>query len=162
MTSFQHDHLLWQTIETILKYVSILPIVLYWNMLVSMREKCDNIWRTLTFEMKLLNINIYYIIDWASLVAQRLKRLPAMQETRVRSLGREDPLEKKMSAHSSILAWRIPGREEPGRLQSTGLQRVGHDWATSLSHYRTDLYLKKKWEGTEFIYPFNSTHPILS
>ena len=96
-------------------------------MLVSMREKCDNIWRTLTFEMKLLNINIYYIIDWASLVAQRLKRLPAMQETQVRSLGREDPLEKKMSAHSRILAWRIPGREEPGRLQSTGLQRVGHD-----------------------------------
>ena len=82
-------------------------------MLVSMREKCDNIWRTLTFEMKLLNINIYYIIDWASLVAQRLKRLPAMQETQVRSLGREDPLEKKMSAHSRILAWRIPWTGEP-------------------------------------------------
>ena len=51
----------------------------------------------------------------ASLVAQRLKRLPAKQETQVRSLGREDPLEKEMAAHSSILAWRIPWTEEPGR-----------------------------------------------
>ena len=66
-------------------------------------------------------------------VAQRLKCLPAMQETWVRSLGQEDPLEKKMATHSSTLAWRIPWTEEPGGLQSTGLQRVGHDWATSLS-----------------------------
>ena len=64
---------------------------------------------------------------WASLVTQRLKRLPAMQETRVQSLGQEDPLEKEMATHSSTLAWRIPLREEPCRLQSTGLQRVGHD-----------------------------------
>ena len=64
---------------------------------------------------------------FASLVAQRLKRLPGMQETRVRSLGREDPLEKEMATHSSTLAWRIPWREEPGRLQSMGLKRVGHD-----------------------------------
>ena len=63
----------------------------------------------------------------ASLVAQRLKRLPAMRETWVRSLGQEDPLEKEMATHSSILAWRIPWMEEPGGLQSTGLQRVGHD-----------------------------------
>ena len=63
----------------------------------------------------------------ASLVAQRLKRLPPIQETRVQSLGREDPLEKEMVTHSSILAQRIPWTEEPGRLQSTGLQRVGHD-----------------------------------
>ena len=69
----------------------------------------------------------------ASLVAQRLKRLPAMQETWVQSLGREDPLEKEMAIHSSILAWRIPWTEEPGGLQSTGSQRVGHNWATSLS-----------------------------
>ena len=64
---------------------------------------------------------------WAPLVAQRLKHLPAMRETRVQSLGREDPLEKEMATHSSILAWRIPWREEPGRLQSMGSQRVGHD-----------------------------------
>ena len=67
-----------------------------------------------------------------SSLAQRLKRLPAMQETRVQSLGRKDPLEKEMATYSSILAWRIPWMEEPGRLQSTGLQRVGHDWAISL------------------------------
>ena len=69
----------------------------------------------------------------ASLVAQRLKHLPPMQETWIRSLGREDPLEKEMATHSSILAWRISWTEEPGRLQFTGSQRVGHDWATSLS-----------------------------
>ena len=60
-------------------------------------------------------------------VAQRLKRLPPMRETKVRFLGREDPLEKEMVTHSRILAWRIPWTEEPGRLQSTGSQRVGHD-----------------------------------
>ena len=62
----------------------------------------------------------------ASLVAQRLKRLPPMLETQVRSLGREDPLEKEMATHSDILAWRIPWTEEPGGLQSTGSQRVKH------------------------------------
>ena len=56
--------------------------------------------------------------------AQRLKRLPAMWETQVRSLGREDPLEEKMATHSSIRAWRIPWTEEPGGLQSMDLQRV--------------------------------------
>ena len=66
-------------------------------------------------------------------MTQRLKRLPAMWETWVRSLGQEDPLEKEMATHSSILAWRIPWTEEPGGLQSTGSQRVGHDQETSLS-----------------------------
>ena len=70
--------------------------------------------------------------SWASLVAQRLKRLPGMRETWVWSLGQEDPLEKEMATHSSTLAWRIPWREEPGRLQSMGPRRVGHDWVTSL------------------------------
>ena len=60
---------------------------------------------------------------WASLVAQRLKRLPGMRETQVLSLGREDPLEKEIATHSSTLAWRIPQREEPGRLQSMGSQK---------------------------------------
>ena len=54
-----------------------------------------------------------------------------MQETRVQSLGREDPLEKEMATHSSILAWRIPWTEEPGWLQSMGLKRVGHNWVTN-------------------------------
>ena len=56
-----------------------------------------------------------------------VKRLPAMRETWVRSLGREDPLEKEMATHSTTLAWKIPWMEEPGRLQSVGLQRVGQD-----------------------------------
>ena len=67
------------------------------------------------------------MLRWSSLVAQRLKCLPAMQETWVRSLGWEDPLEKEMATCSSILAWRIPWTEEPGGLQSMGSQRVGHD-----------------------------------
>ena len=77
-------------------------------------------------------IIMLYTLTWASLVAQRLKRLPGMRETRARSLGQEDPLEKEIAPHSGTLACRIPWREEPGRLQSMGSQRVGHDWATSL------------------------------
>ena len=63
----------------------------------------------------------------ASLIAQMVKNLPTVQETSVRSLGGEDPLEKGMVTHSSILAWRIPWTEEAGRQQSMGSQRVGHD-----------------------------------
>ena len=67
-------------------------------------------------------------ITGASLVVQMVKRLPAMLETWVQSLGWEDPLEKEMATHSSTLAWKIPWTEEPGGLQSyQGLQRVGHD-----------------------------------
>ena len=64
---------------------------------------------------------------WASLVAQMVKNLPVMQETEVQSLGWEDPLEKGMATCSSILAWRIPRTEEPGRLPSIGSQRVRHN-----------------------------------
>ena len=66
-----------------------------------------------------------------SLVAQSVKNLPAVQETQVWSLGWEDPLEKEMATHSSILAWKISWTEESGGLQSMGSQRVGHDWATN-------------------------------
>ena len=65
--------------------------------------------------------------SWASLVVQLVKNVPSMQETRIRPLGWEDPLEKGMAPHSSILAWRIPWTEEPGGLQSMELQRVGDD-----------------------------------
>ena len=71
-------------------------------------------------------VHIYTYI-WASLVAQMVKNLPAMQEIQVQSLGQEVPLEKGMATHSSILAWRIPRMEEPGGPQSMGSQRVGHD-----------------------------------
>ena len=73
-----------------------------------------------------------------SLVAQMVKRLSTMWETWVQALGWEDPLEKEMAIHSSTIAWKIPWTEEPRRLQSMGSQRVRHDWATSLLHF-------KKW-----------------
>ena len=63
---------------------------------------------------------------WASLVAQSVKNLPAMQETQVRFLHQEDPLEKEMATHSSVLTWRIPGTGEPGGLPSMGSRRVRH------------------------------------
>ena len=66
-------------------------------------------------------------------MAQMVKHQPAMWETWVQSLGQEDPLEKEMVTHSSILAWKIPWMEEPGRLQFMGLQRVRHHCATSLA-----------------------------
>ena len=72
-----------------------------------------------------------FIFFTASLVAQSVKNLPAVQETRIWSLGWEDPLEKEMATHSSILAWKISWTKEPGGLQSMGSQRVGHDWATN-------------------------------
>ena len=93
--------------------------------------------------------NIYH-----PLVAQRLKRLPAMWETWVRSLGQEDPLEKEMATHSCILAWRIPWMEESGGLQSMGSQRVRHDWATSFtlfSIYMCHIYMYKYWIG-QYLY----------
>ena len=72
-------------------------------------------------------LGVYHHILRASLVAQMVKHLSAMQETWVQSLGWGDLLEKEMATHSSILAWKIPRMEESGRLQSMGLQRVGHD-----------------------------------
>jgi len=69
----------------------------------------------------------YSAIKKSCLMVQMLKSLPAMHATQVQSLGQEDPLEKGMLTHSSILAWRIPWTEEPGRLQSMGSQRVGHN-----------------------------------
>ena len=65
---------------------------------------------------------VYIYINWTSLVAQTVKRVSTTWETRVQSLGREDPLEKEMATHSSTIAWKIPWTEEPGRLQSVGSQ----------------------------------------
>ena len=79
--------------------------------------------------MPLIHVYLFLLIilAWASYVAQQVKNSPAMQETRVPSLGQEDALKKSMATHSSILAWRIPRTEEPGGLQSKGLQRARHD-----------------------------------
>ena len=88
--------------------------------------------------------SLLIFVAWASLVAQMVKCLPTMRETQVQSLGREDLLEKEMATHSRILAWKIPWMEEPVRLQSMGSQRVGHEWATSLSlSMRSSLILTK-------------------
>ena len=92
----------------------------------------------------------------ASLVAQWVKHLPIMRETRVWSLGWEDPLEKEMATHSSTLAWKIPWTEKPGRLQSMGLQRVGHDWATFLS-FLSFHDLKWKWKFLSRVWLFETS-----
>ena len=81
-----------------------------------------------------------------------VKRLPTMWETRVQSLGQEDLLEEEMATHSSILAWKIPWMEKPGRLQSMGSQRVWHDWVTLLTTY---LKLSRnEWESTRLYFLF--------
>ena len=88
------------------------------------------------------NLSILCIFDG---VAQTVKHPPAMQETRVRSLGWEDPLEKETATHSSTLAWKIPGTERPGRLRSMGSQRVRHDWVTSLFTCSFDRHEGRFW-----------------
>ena len=84
-----------------------------------------------------MSLRVFFpLFDWTSLVAQMVKRLPTMWETQVQSLGREDPLEKEITTHSSILAWKIPWTEEPGRLQSMGLRS-----RTRLSDFRSFHFL---------------------
>ena len=80
--------------------------------------------------MLLLSRSSQIKVNWGLFLGTDKKNLPAMQEARVRSLGWEDPLQEEMATHSSILAWRILWTEEPGKLQSMGLQRVGHNRAT--------------------------------
>ena len=84
-------------------------------------------------ESRCLGNQQVYIYSFHLLLAKQVKHLSTVQETRVRALGWEDPLEKEMATHSSTITWKIPWTEEPGRLQSIGSQRVGHDLATSLS-----------------------------
>ena len=92
-----------------------------------------------------------------------VKHLPAVRETQVQSLGQEDLLEKEMATHSSILAWKIPWTEEPGKLKSMGLQRVGYDWAISLSFTFENsnvswyIYLKIVSPGNSLVDVFTAT-----
>ena len=79
----------------------------------------------------LVNKFIFIHLGWRLVISPMVQNLPAMQETRVQSLGQEGPLEEGMAAHSRILVWRIPRTEEPGGLQSMGLQGVGRDWAST-------------------------------
>ena len=80
-------------------------------------------------------------------MAQMVKRLPAMRETQVRSLGQEDPLETEMATHSSTLAWRIPWTEEPGGLQSMASQRVRHD-----------LFTEREQQGSQYFHRYSENH----
>ena len=88
------------------------------------------------------NVRWLLCIMWGyiQILSQTVKHLPAMQETQVCSLGWDDPLEKEMATHSSILAWKIPWTEDPGGLQSMELQRVGRDWATEHVTMRHELF----------------------
>ena len=99
-------------------------------------------------------------IAGASVVAQSVKNLLAVQETWVRSLGWEDPLEKKMATHSSIIAWKISWTEKPGELQSMGSQTVGHNWATNT--YLLTIFLMKSSKTVKFIvYHFHLSDDVL-
>ena len=87
-----------------------------------------------------------------------VKHLPKMQETGIRTLGQKDPLENEMATYSSILAWKIPWMGEPGSLNSTGSQRIGHNWTTSLSFLesRIDLICLQDRRILLDVLPFNS------
>ena len=88
--------------------------------------------------------------SWPSQVAQMVKNLPAMQKTWVQSLSWEDPLEKGIATHSSILAWRIPWTEEPGRLQFLGSQGIRHNWATFTFTFLTSVH--DHWKNHSYDY----------
>ena len=103
----------------------------------------------------------FYFVEFVVFpTGSMVKNLPTMQETWVWSLDQEDPLEEEMATHSSILAWRISWTEEPGWLQSTGSQKVGHDWVTEHTHTQTHIFVHLfcfldstyKWTHTVFIF----------
>ena len=94
-----------------------------------------SILHTVVYMFQCYSLNSVSLSPWVSLVAQTVKNLPAMQKLWFWSLGQEDPLREEMATHSSVLAWGIPWREEPGGLQSMGSQRVGHDWATNTNSF---------------------------
>ena len=108
-------------------------LVWWFNQLLGIIELLDS---SMFFYLVFKTLMREFINMGASLVAQMVKHLAAMWKTQVQSLGQADPLEKEMATHSSTLAWKIPCTEDPGRLQSMWSQRIGHDWATSLSLYK--------------------------
>ena len=115
--------------------------------ILNLNAQNNGIWRWHLWEVRTQwndQKNISNQTPRASLVAQMVKNLPAMQETQVQPLGQEDPLEKGMAMHSSILAWRIPWTEESGGLQSVGLQRVRHAWVTNA------IYVCKNTDTIQF------------
>ena len=93
-------------------------------------NSCPIMWLTNISSLTTLLLFMFVYIRSGASRAQSVKNLPEVQETKVQSLGQKNPLEKEIENHSSILAWKIPWTEEPGELQSMGLQRVRHDWET--------------------------------
>ena len=141
------EHHMTQLTIVILKMLSSLGFqeIIFFSvfLLPSYTSLLNHLYWFLTFKISLWYFSVYTIfLDdliqplgfkyYLCPVAQTVKCLPTMRETWVRAMGQEVPLEKEMVTHSSILAWKIPWTEEPGRLQSMGSQRVRHDWATSL------------------------------
>ena len=118
--------------------ISSLPILLFssiylhWSLKKAFLFLFAILWNS-AFKWVYLSFSPLPFASLFTVVAQTVKRLCTMRETRVQSLDLEDPLEKETAIHSSTIAWKIPWTEEPGRLQTMGSQRVGHDWATSLS-----------------------------
>ena len=98
----------------------------------------------------------------ASLMPQMVKNLPAMQETQVQSLDSEDPMEKGVAAHSSILAWKIPWKEEPGGLQSTWSQRVRRDWAASTFSHAVAFSWELSWAQLTMMASDLSFHQVVT
>ena len=88
---------------------------------------------------------MYHLLKWGFPDGSVVKNLPVRQATRVQSLCWKDLLEKEMATHFSVLAWKIPWTEEPGRLQSMGSQRVGHDWLHFHFHFRENVTKRNKW-----------------
>ena len=119
-----------------------------------------NVWN----EVQRLWAKLTWDLCRSSLVTQKVKNLSAKQETWIWFPGQEDLLEKGMVTHSSILDWRIPWTEEPGSLQSMGLQRVDHDWVTN-TFLQGRWRVVEKWEGLFILYPsqfyFLSHHHLL-
>ena len=122
-----------------------------------MKAKSLNYWPTREFPVHTLLMEGYNAnsTDGNLKISTEIKypggsdgKVPTIQETWVRSLGQEDPLEKEMATHFSILAWKIPWTKEPGRLQSMGSQRVGHDWVTSLTYSLTKQFCLKEHTST--------------
>ena len=134
MLLFLNIFLLFFPISTVLfRYLTFFPCFWFCVVVSLVFSVCFHLWRT-------------------SLEAQMVKHLSTMRETRVQSLGWEDPLEKEMAIHSSTIAWKIPWTEEPGRLQSMGSQRVGHNWVTSL-HFTSFMGLCVSFIALFFLVP---------
>ena len=106
---------------------------------------------------------------FTNLVAQMVKNVPAMHKTQVWTLGQEDPLEKEMATHSSILAWGIPGRVEPGGLQSIGSERAGYDWVTNTDDHFVyskliihHLFIVSSFKKLRFLFFYPKSSSILA